>query len=509
MSEHAQYAEKEETIRDRLVLGLQDQELSQKLQLESDLTLDKAVTIARQQELVKTQIKEQRHGAAAAAVDSFSGGQHQFTRGGRPSRRAKSKHAGTGTLTTQSCTRCGTKHDKGNCRAKGQKCHKCQKFSHFARCCKTKAVSQVEADSQPQAQGAYFVDSVGGGSENPRRVTLGLCGRNVPFKIDTGADVNVVSKRMYDSFTRKPTLQPTNLVLHSPGGVMKVLGQSETATTKNIPLKIFVTDSEIDSLLSRETASAMNLVKRVGSVFAEVKCEPVKIKMKNDARPYSVTTARRIPIPLLGKVEKELKRMKDNGVIEEVTEPTEWVSPIVPVLKPSGDVRICVDLKKLNQSVERERYVIPTVDEIVHQLRGSSVFSKLDAASGFWQIPLDPETAKLTTLITPFGRYFMKRLPFGISSAPEIFQRTMNELLRGIDGVIIVILPSWKNMNCYWVVCSRDWKKLVFNSVLRSVSTGSQRSPSVADMTDSSRVHISSAKMVFVLMTRRSQQWST
>ena len=56
--------------------------------------------------------------------------------------------------------------------------------------------------------------------------------------------------------------------------------------------------------------------------------------------------------------------MKDNGVIEEVTEPTEWMSPIVPVLKPSGDVRICVDLKKLNQSVEREGYVIPTVDEI-------------------------------------------------------------------------------------------------------------------------------------------------
>ena len=145
------------------------------------------------------------------------------------------------------------------------------------------------------------------------------------FKIDTGADVNVVSKRTYDSFTRKPTLQPTNLVLHSPGGVMKVLRQFETSTTKNIPLKIFVIDSETDSLLSRETASAMNLVKRVGSEFSEVKCEPVKIKLKSDARPYSVTTARWIPIPLLGKAEKELKRMKDNGVIEEVTEPTEWV----------------------------------------------------------------------------------------------------------------------------------------------------------------------------------------
>ena len=430
--------------------------------MQIDLSLDKAVTIARQHELVKTQVKEQRHGAAAA-VDAFSRGQHRFARGGRPSRRAKSKHTGTGTCNTQSCTRCATKHDKGNCPAKGRKCHKYQKFSHFARCCKTKTVSQVEADSQPQAQGAYFVDSIGGGSENPWRVTLGLCGRNVSFKIDTGADVNVVSKRMYDSFTRKPTLQPTNLVLHSQGDVMKVLGQFETATTKNIPLKIFVTDSETDSLLSRETASAMNLVKRVGSVFAEVKCEPLKIKLKSDARPYNVTTARRIPILLLGKVEKELKRMKDNGVIEEVTEPTEWVSPIVPVLKPSGDVRICVDLKKLNQSVERERYVIPTVDEIVHQLRGSSVFSKLDAASGFWQIPLDPETAKLTTFITPFGRYFMKRLPFGISSAPEIFQRTMTELLRGIDGVICYfddILCHTYTMEEHKLLLGRVFKRL-------------------------------------------------
>ena len=218
------------------------------------------------------------HGAAAAAVDSFSRGQHRFTRGGRPSRRAKSKHTGTGTCNTQSCTRCGTKHNKGNCPVKGQKCHKCQKLSHFS-CCKTKTVSQVEADSQPQAQGEYFVDSIGGGSENPWRMTLGLCGRNVSFRIDTGADVNVVSKHTYDSFTHKPTLQPANLVLHSPGGLMKVLGQFETATTKNGPLKIFVTDSETDSLLSRETAIAMNLVRRVGSVFTEVKCEPVKIKL--------------------------------------------------------------------------------------------------------------------------------------------------------------------------------------------------------------------------------------
>ena len=91
---------------------------------------------------------------------------------------------------------------------------------------------------------------------------------------------------------------------------------------------------------------------------------------------------------------------------------------------------------KLNQAERRERYVIPTVDDVIHQVKGSSVFSKLDAASGFWQISLDRETEKLTTFVTPFGRYFFTHLPFGISLAPEIFQRIMNEIISDIKGII-------------------------------------------------------------------------
>ena len=94
-----------------------------------------------------------------------------------------------------------------------------------------------------------------------------------------------------------------------------------------------------------------------------------------------------------------------------------------------------MDLKRLNRAVKRERYILPTIDDLMHKMKGSTVFTKLDATSGFWQLPLDSETAKLTTFITPFGRYFFRRLPFGISLAPEIFQRTMESILGDLEGV--------------------------------------------------------------------------
>ena len=132
----------------------------------------------------------------------------------------------------------------------------------------------------------------------------------------------------------------------------------------------------------------------------------MKIKLKDGAVPYSVNTARRVSVPLLPKVKEELQRMVNCGVIEEITEPTEWCAPMVPMPRKDGRVRICVGLNRLNKAVQREKYILPTLDDILPKLAGSSMFSLLDAATGFWQIPLDKDSAKLTTFITPFGRYF-------------------------------------------------------------------------------------------------------
>ena len=157
---------------------------------------------------------------------------------------------------------------------------------------------------------------------------------------------------------------------------------------------------------------------------------PYKIALKDDAKPFTINVPRRVALPLLDKTKKELRRMEDASVIVRVEQPTDWCAPMVVVPK-KDDVRICVDLTKLNESVRRERHEMPSVEYTLGQLSDARIFSKLDANSGFWQVPLADESALLTTFITPFGRFCFKRLPFGISSAPEHFQRRI---------IIIIIL---------------------------------------------------------------------
>ena len=115
----------------------------------------------------------------------------------------------------------------------------------------------------------------------------------------------------------------------------------------------------------------------------------------------------------------------------------------VPVAKPKKtpeeqmSVRICVDYKNLNACLKRESFQMPVFEELTAQFAGATVFSKLDAAAGFYQIPLAPESQPLTTFMTPFGRYMFRRLPMGCNIAPEVYQRNVQELLEGLDGVAV------------------------------------------------------------------------
>ena len=158
------------------------------------------------------------------------------------------------------------------------------------------------------------------------------------------------------------------------------------------------------------------------------------IKLQANAQPHAISVACNVPIPLCDKVQTELTRMESLGVISRVDEPTPWCAGMVVVPKSNGSVRICVHLKALNQSVLREIHPIPRVDEILAQLAGAMYFTKPDANSCFWQIPLSTESKLLTTFLTPYGRYCFNKLPFGISSAPELFQKRMNSFVNRSRG---------------------------------------------------------------------------
>ena len=98
-----------------------------------------------------------------------------------------------------------------------------------------------------------------------------------------------------------------------------------------------------------------------------------------------------------------------------------------------------LDITVLNKSVKRENYPLPRVEDTLALLEGSTVFSKMDANSGFWQIELEEGSRPYTTFITPFGRFQFRKMPFGISAAPEFFQRQMSKVLEGLEGVVCMM----------------------------------------------------------------------
>ena len=132
-----------------------------------------------------------------------------------------------------------------------------------------------------------------------------------------------------------------------------------------------------------------------------------------------------------------LDRLVQQRVIEPITF-SEWTALIVPVLKKDRTVRICGDYKLIvNQAAKVDSYPLP--NDLFTSLAGGQTFSKLDLASAYLQIPLDEASRKVLTINTHKGLYKYKRLPFGVSPAPTICQRTMETILQGLQGVCVYL----------------------------------------------------------------------
>ena len=184
-----------------------------------------------------------------------------------------------------------------------------------------------------------------------------------------------------------------------------------------------------------------NIIKSYPSLFkglGEIEGE-YRIRLINEPTPFALTVPRKVQLPLLKKTKAEIYRMLEMGVISPVHEPTQWCAPTVVAPKPSGDARICIDLTWLNGNILREVHPLPSVDYTLTKFGGSKIFSKMDANSAFWQRKLSNESRLLTKFLTPWGRFCFNRLPYGISTGSEQFQRCLGAKLEGLEGVEVLI----------------------------------------------------------------------
>ena len=159
------------------------------------------------------------------------------------------------------------------------------------------------------------------------------------------------------------------------------------------------------------------------------------IYLKEDAIPV-VHTPRKCPIAIRPLVDKKLDKLLEQDIIVPVTEPTDWVSSLAYSWKADGDLRTCLNPTHLNKAIRRDHYRTPTLEEITHELAGSTKFTKVDGSSSYYCIVLDYESSLLTTFNTHRGRFRFVCLPFGLACAQDIFQRMMDQILDRCEGVI-------------------------------------------------------------------------
>ena len=163
---------------------------------------------------------------------------------------------------------------------------------------------------------------------------------------------------------------------------------------------------------------------------------PMHIFLDPSISPVHVPT-RRVPVANLERVNEELKRLCVEGIISLVTQPTDWLSNILAKEKPNGKLRICIDPSQtIDKAIKRPKYTIPTIEEKLPLLTKVKVFTIVDVSEAFHSIVLDDESSLLATFQGPNGRYCYNRMPFGIASGPEEYQRRQHEFLDGLRGVI-------------------------------------------------------------------------
>ena len=458
----------DQILRDRLVTGIRDVKVRERLLRDNKLTLEKALDIVRAAESTEVQMKEMNLQAGLHAVRQTQNEDESNEAGPKSDK-----------VAIKDCKYCGRNHEKRKCPAFGQTCRKCGIKNHFAAKCQAK--NRVAA---MQDQDRFYLGTTKTGENKVREtVTLTMLnqGDDVPngdvqFLMDTGAECNVLPLTVYQKVTgdmdlKKLDKNKRSVLILANGyeqpiegrAVMKVSRDSQTHKIvvnvvkgqgyEPILCKQTLTDMGMIQILDSDqqprvrvvTAGSDHLIQEFNDVFEGLGMLGGQYTIVTDKSVKPVVhPPRRLPIALIDQVQEKLDEMVKDGIIAKVHQPTDWVSSMLAVRKPTtgpdgkADIRICLDPKDLNSAIKREHFPMPTIEEVATRLNGAKIFSVFDASNGFWQVELDQASSLLTTFNTPFGRYCWKRMPFGINSAPEVWQRMMQEHIEGLYGVEVI-----------------------------------------------------------------------
>ena len=459
-------------LRDRLVCGCNDRRLQCKLLSEDNLDYAKAMKLALAVESAEQGTKQLQGQQPTAPI--------QVIQRPKPKNRPAPRST-TSDTPLKPCYRCGGNHLQSKCRFKDTTCNFCKKRGHIAKVCYSrlkkqptstrKGTNQVVAEdtqTQPlsdEEYGMYHSTSTRQ-PRKPLQVTIELNNASLTMEVDTGATFSVISEATYNSLWERetaPSLNPTDdphLKTYT-GQAIDVIGQitvTATYSQQEKELKLYVVRGQGPSLLGRDwlheikldwstmlnisTAPYQAILDRHSIVFKEEMGCIEGVQAKFSIKPGSTPKfyrARSVPYALKTKVEQELDRLEQQDVLERV-EFSNWAAPIVPVVKQDGSVRICGDYKlTVNQVAETDTYPLPKIEDMFASLSGGKTFTKLDLLHAYQQVSLDDESKEYTTINTHRGLYRYKRLPFGVASAPSIFQRTIESILQGIPHVTVYI----------------------------------------------------------------------
>lgn len=379
-------------------------------------------------------------------------------------------------IPVKKCMRCGKQDhfaNDQNCPARGKECIKCKRIGHFAARCRTPAGKRRyaeepkpgsskgfkrqrvhEIDTEEERKDRSFLFSINDGGEF---LWLKLGGVTLQLLIDSGCTKNIINEKAWE-YMKKNGANVWNQEKHCsevflPYGTeakpLTVLGKFDARISVQDEGKIiqqvatfYIVVGGQQCLLGRVTAKSLGVlviglpsthgVSMIQSAskrpFPKIKGVQVEIPVDKSVVPVC-QHPRRPPIALLSKIEEKLKSLLLSDIIEPVEGGCEWVSPLVTVVKDNGDLRLCVDMRRANVAILRERHIMPTIEDFLPRFTSAKYFSRLDIKEAFHQVELKEESRYITTFITHMGLFRYKRLMYGIVIAPELFQRIMEQIL--------------------------------------------------------------------------------